>query len=177
MNSYKEMLEAFCGVDASGHSKVYLSMYHEMVDKYGNRETIAELDLDKPVINLFVQPGFVMVDFIYQSSKDADLAEQWYFLSNYYQHQNSMNPEEETIPAFVLVVIPKEHESEFHLLAENPIFPTLQPSDPQNPEPRVIRLIFTEENIAFYHTDENLIDKRKIENKIEDEQWGGSYEN
>lgn len=177
MISYKEMLEAFCGVDASGHSKVYFSMYHEIVDKDGNRKTVSQLDIDKPVINLFVQPGYVMVDFIYQSSSDADLAEQWYFLSNYYNYQNSMDPEEETIPAFVLVLIPKEHESDFHLLAENPIFPTLQPSDPQNPEPRVIRLIFSESDIAFYHTAPDLINKREIESEIENEQWGDSYEN
>lgn len=177
MYSYKDMLEAFCGADSNGYSKVYFSMYHEIVDKDGNRETIAKLDIDKPTINLFVQPGFVMVDFIYKSSQDADLAEQWYFLSDYYSAQNSMNPEDETVPSLVFVLIPKEHEEDFHLLAENPIFPTLQPSDPNNPEPRVIRLIFSESDIAFYHTDGNMINKRDIESQIENEQWGESYEN
>lgn len=167
--SYNDLLEAMCGKNVLGFSKCYIQLFQEEIEKDGTINRIDDLFIDKPIINMFVQPGSVLVDFIYKSSRDEDLNYQWEFMNGYYIASNSTNDETGVSPSLTVLIVPRDYDGEYYAIGQNPLMVVLTPSEPTNPDPKIIRAIFREDQFQFLHADPKDIDKEGILKEIDSE--------
>lgn len=161
-----ELLKNICGTNESGKSKSMFSIFHELwkVGDNDEKDEVANLHIDKPILKAHMHLDYVIIDFEFQSNSDHDLAHMWYFLENFTKIENSIDFSDEElergiyfaddkecpvkIPVLIFNIVPKKYNGKYSLTAFNPIFHTLQPKYPKD-EARVIRTVFNADNVIF----------------------------
>lgn len=178
-----DRIVAISGSTGDGRPKahVLLNYYEQYSD--GTKKEIQTMTMDKPIVNIFKNAGFVHVYLDFGSRNDMDLRAMWSLLVEFSRPANSVSylPEElesgyyETpegpqmvfFPVLDLAISPIGSEDSFMLLGYNPAFFTLAPNNPMG-EPCVIQFTFMEETFAVVN-ELDRVDPNQIQMEIMEE--------
>lgn len=169
MSKEYEVLMALSGKENSGRPKTGASLYHEYIGSDGSCHQIDSLYIEKPEVRIYRDfQNMVIVDFVYEYPDDADLIQQYMFLQNFFQPENSVSFSEEQffrvqeqgsglddgldvlyVHYLLLNVISLYPRGKYALTAtEKPLFYQLMPERPGE-EARILRLVFHGEDVIL----------------------------
>lgn len=169
MQMIDEIIKASCGKNEDNNPNCSFTLCTQkwsIMEEDKEPETIGEHPAYKPVLDMQKHGKFIQIDLEYPTSSDIDLKIMWNMLEKYGQELDEVNEDSESIPMSALTIVPLVYEGCYYMIAINPIFWTLQPSQPGK-EATVIRLLYEEENLNFYEASEEDIDIEGIEADVD----------
>lgn len=168
MRIINEIIKAACGKNEDNNPNCTFTLCTQkwsiMEDK--EPETIGEHPAYKPVLNIQKHGKFIQIDLEYPATSDTDLKIMWNMLEKYGRELDEVDDDSESIPMSVLTMVPLVYEGCYYMIAINPIFWALQPSQPGK-DATVIRLLYEEENLNFYEASEEDIDIESVEADVD----------
>lgn len=170
MDILNEIVNASCGINAQNKPKAAFalecSMWPVDVDENSNvtPRNIATRSSYKPIIEIEKHNEFIQIDLIFQSCLDGDLKLIWNLLEKYGDLLNEVSDESVEVPTLISTITPVIYDGQYYIMCMSPLFWTLQPQKPGG-QSNVIRLLFLEEDLNVFETDEINIDD--IDNEIE----------
>ena len=166
----KDIILAASG-SIDGNTKCAIGLFHEIwnVDT-DETSTLQQINIEKPIVNIFKHANYTQVDLVFKSKFDADLRNIWDMLTRFCETENSIDDDTTELPVIVLSIFPHELNGLYYILATNPIFYTLQPEDASG-DPCVIRLVFDNDDFIVIKDNEEAINelKQEISNELERE--------
>lgn len=175
-------------VEISGPAKDGRSKAHVLLNYYeqysdGTKKEIQTMTMDKPIVSIFKNAGYVHVYLDFGSRNDMDLRTMWSLLVEYSRPANSVSylpeelesgyyttpdgPQMVFFPVLDLAISPIGSEDSFMLFGYNPVFFTLAPNNPMG-APCVVQFTFAEETFAVVN-DLDRVDPNQIQMEIMDE--------
>lgn len=168
MQMIDEIIKAACGKNENNNPNCSLTLctqkWSVMEDK--EPETIGEHPAYRPVLDLQKHGKFIQIDLEFPALSDIDLKIMWNMFEKYGRELDEVDDNSESIPVSALTIVPLVYEGGYYMIAINPIFWTLQPSQPGK-EATVIRLLYEEENLNFYEASEEDINIEDIEADVD----------
>lgn len=174
----KDIIVAASGRDEKGFNKAACGLFFEKIDIEGNATIINEVDVDKPIINIFKSLKRVQVDVIYPMKNDIDLKMMSDLLVRATSAENSIDDNATQFPLVSLSIIPHELDGKFYILCSDPIVWCLTAQDPRG-EIDTLRFVFDEEDFNVLATSDEalaMIDAEIEEEIIEEEKTNAWYE-
>lgn len=167
-----DLIQAISGVDKNGNGKCSVGLRHQRCRASDGRvrDVDDEFITEKPVVNLFRQPGgFFIVDLCFQSVEDRDLRTVFAYLQKFFAPENSALDDDLEFPLLSLSIVPEQLDGEYWALGMNPLHYTLTPEDSTG-EPRIIRLLFMSQmdpdalpNFFFMKSDSAVLEEMREE--------------
>ena len=174
----KDIILAASGKDEKGFNKSACGLFYEKVDLEGNATIISEIDVDRPIINIFKGNKRVQVDIVYAMKNDIDLRMMNDLLVRAFSAENSIDDTATSVPLVTLSIIPRELEGQFFILCSDPIVWCLTAQDPRG-EIDTLRFVFDEEDFNIMAASEEALEMLDIEleeDLAEEEKTAAFYE-
>lgn len=171
MVGIKDIVMAASGKDDQGFNKSAVGLFFEKVDVDGNSTVIDEVDVDRPIINIFKSFNKVQVDIIYSMKNDIDLRMMNDLLIKATSAENSVDDNATEFPLITLSVIPHEFDGEFYILCTDPIVWCLTAQDPSG-ELDTLRMVFDEDDFNVLATSDEALAmvNEEIETELAEEE-------
>ena len=166
MVSIKDIIMAASGKDEQGYNKSAVGLFFERIDIDGNSTVIDEVDVDKPIINIFKSFNKVQVDIIYSYKNDIDLKMMNDLLIKATNAENSVEDNASDFPLISLSIIPHEFDGKFYILCTDPIVWCLTAQDPRG-DIDTLRMVFDENDFNVLATDDEAL--AMVNTQIEEE--------
>lgn len=153
MLNEKEVMLSACGISEEGESKAYIKVTNAILDVTKNKqEVVDDIILDGPVVNIFRNFKFTMVDLTFSSGTDYEFINLSDTLKELSKPEKSLGEDEDLIPALIVTVAPKELDYEYYLTGVHASW-CLTVSDTGMDTVDTVRFIFTNDMIHVYHMD------------------------
>ena len=159
------------GKDEDGLNASACGLFFEKIDINGNSTIINEVDVDKPIINIFQSLKRIQVDIVYSMKNDIDLLMMVDLLNKATIADNSINDKTGTFPLISLSIIPHKFDGKYYILCSDPIVWCLTAQDPRG-ELDTLRFVFEEDDFNILATSDealSMIDA-EIDAEIEQEE-------
>lgn len=164
------------GKDEDGLNASACGLFFEKIDINGNSTIINEVDVDKPIINIFQSLKRIQVDIVYSMKNDIDLLMMVDLLNKATIADNSINDKTGTFPLISLSIIPHKFDGKYYILCSDPIVWCLTAQDPRG-ELDTLRFVFEEDDFNILATSDealSMIDAEidaEIEQEEETKDW------
>lgn len=163
----QDIINSICGLTEKNEHKAAVSVNLDKWYIKKGEESVTSLSkylTSKAEVQVnSVNEEFILIDFIFHSSTDADFKMIWNILNKQIEDLDKTG---EYVTLKHITITPIKFEG-FYMDAVAPIFMALQPSEIDRPCDSV-RLLFKAENVSFYYTDE--IDAQEMERELKAEQ-------
>lgn len=159
----RKIMEVINGSLDDRTPKCTISFTNEMynVDTQDARTLIAKV-LSKPVVNIRQHGKYINMDFLFKQSGDVDLKLLWKVFETYGTLMDSVDESSKEIPLNSVVIIPEAFSGVYFLMAQAPIFWTLQAPFPGK-EATMIRLFYEQESVAVCKAELDVEGTFKVE--------------
>lgn len=172
----KDIVMAASGKDEKGFNKSAVGLFFEKIDVEGNSTIINEVDVDKPIINIFKNVNRVQVDVIYSTKNDIDLKMMNDLLVRATSAENSVDDNATHIPLITLSIIPHKYEGKFYILCTDPIVWCLTAQEPRG-EIDTLRFVFDEEDFNILAADDEALEMiyAEVDTELEAEERTAAF--
>lgn len=173
----KDIVVSASGRDEKGLNASACGLFFEKIDADGNSTLINEVDVDKPIVNIFQGMKRIQVDLVYSMKNDIDLLMMVDLLNKAYFPENSVDDKEGTFPLVSLSIIPHEFDGAYYILCNDPVVWCLTAQDPRG-ELDTLRLVFDEDDFNILATSDAalaMIDAEINEEFEEEEKTNAWY--
>jgi len=181
----KERFMSISGTDRSGRPKADVFFRHYLHYSDGTMKEIEEIQMRKPIVNIFCSAGYVNLFLDFHSRTDADLALAHSCLMRYMSTSNSVlydreeveqgyyfNPagEEELVyfPILEVALSPIGHETEYMIHGYRPAFFGMFHGDGPANEPTGLQLVF-KDNLFILNESIDPLDLASVQNQAVEE--------
>lgn len=171
MVSEKEIFKAACGMNEEQESNSIIRVETKLLHLAdgGSEEALSDLTLDGPCVNIHRSLRFTMIDLEFDNNDDPDYLHLASMLKDFTGYEQSMDVENDRIPALVLTIMPKELDGEYFICGMHGAW-CLMPSTPEGPADTV-RFIFDNELVHTYRINADVPE----DDPAEDEELTGSF--
>ena len=158
-----EIIKAACGLDENGEPRSVVRMEAKILhlSGEGSEETLSEMTLDDPCVNIHRSFRYTMVDLEFGDSKNEEYTRSVKMLKESTSPEQSMDLENDRVPTLVLTVVPKEFDGEYFICGMHGTW-CLMPSVPDQPADTV-RFLFENELIHTFKLDDEAISEGENE--------------
>ena len=164
-----EVMISCCGEDEFGNTKATAAIKLSRINlETFEEEVIDEMLLDNPIINIFRNPRFTMLDLTFTNKEDFEFVNLAGRLQSFtWDESVTMNPEGTIGPTIIVTLIPKESRGEYFCVGIHGLWVIMQsmvgaPVD-------TVRFIFDNELFTTYQNDLSDIDIGQIEDELMEE--------
>ncbi len=157
------------GPDRSGHTKGRLFMRHYLQYSDGTTKEIEELEMVKPIINIFSAGGYVNLFLEFKSRTDVDLAKAFACIQRYFDTSNGVTFTEDEMtqgfytnevgedeqvftPVLEISISPLGHEFEYMIHGFRPLLYAMVGREPEN-DLNILELVFKDK---LFLIDDNI---------------------
>lgn len=166
MNEVQEILTAAMGKNSEGlpNSSIVLNAF-SFDRKTREEEEISTVASYSPEVQIKKLNGFVMVDLIFVNDFAPDLRRLWAAFELYGEQE--LSKANSSYHAF-LIIAPLSYEGKVYIMADNPVFWTLQPQKPGD-SINTVRILFRDCDLGIYKNDDIDIEaiKKSVDKEIE----------
>ncbi len=162
----REIMIACCGEDEFGNNKASVAIKLSRINlETMEEEVVDEMLFDNPIINIFRNPRFTMVDLTFTNKEDFEFINLAARIQDFTKIENVvMNPEATIGPTIIVTLIPKESKGEYFCVGIHGMWVIMQskigaPVD-------TVRFLFDNELFTSYHNDFSDLDISKIEEEM-----------
>ena len=158
-----EIIKAACGLDENGEPRSVVRMEAKILhlSGEGSEETLSEMTLDDPCVNIHRSFRYTMVDLEFGDSKNEEYTRSVKILKESTSPEQSIDLENDRVPTLVLTVVPKEFDGEYFICGMHGTW-CLMPSVPDQPADTV-RFLFENELIHTFKLDDEAISEGENE--------------
>ncbi len=165
----REIMLSCCGEDDFGSNRATVAVKLSRINLETEEEEIEdEMLFDNPIVNIFRNPRFTMIDLTFTNREDFEFINLVARLQDFSKAENTAVNTKATIgPTIVLTIIPKETKGEFYCSGIHGIW-CCMPSKIGAPIDTV-RFIYDNELFMAYHNDFSDIDIDGLDDEFEKE--------
>ena len=163
------------GLNDYGHPKARVMIRRYTVFSDGTQTENGAYIVEKPIVKIYAQPRFVTIRLDFEQSIDLDLKDFWELLEDFFDPMNSVSYSDDELesgvytddtgehmvyfPMLDLVLSPIGRETEYVIGAVNPVLKGLSPNSPDNLDPCVLNLVFSEDCVSINDTPDLDLDE------------------
>ena len=156
MTNEQEIFKVACGMDEEQESNSIIRVEAKILHLAdgGSEETVSELTLDGPCVNIHRSFRYTMIDLQFEDARDPDFIRLSDMLKDFTTTEQSMDVENDRIPALVLTIMPTALDGEYYICGMHGTW-CLMPSE-AGLFADIVRFIFDNELVHAYqiNTDE-----------------------
>lgn len=154
-----EIIEEASGQDDMGFNKSAAGLFFEIMDPEGKvKESVEEVDVDKPVINIHKNLRRVFVDLVFPSKLDVDFNMMNDLMLKAFKADRSVKEDGTDIPLVSLSIIPHAYDGKYYVLCTDPVFWSLTAQSPRG-DIDTLRMVFDEEDVYFITVSDDVLDQ------------------
>ena len=175
-----QRISEISGALPNGRPKAHVFLRYYLLFSNGAEQVLDSAEITKPSVFVSKHAGYVDVRMDFGSARDQDLNYIWKILEEY--SLNSVSYTQEEIdkgfyfdgnkeqmvyyPTIDIALSPIGKETEYQMIAYNPIFYTLEPRNPESP-PSILHFVFDED--FFVIVDDLNVDEEELQKEIDKE--------
>lgn len=161
----EEILQAINGLSEKNGPKATVTFTNELENIDTDKvKTLSSKSLFNPEVLVQPHGEYIQIDFIFKKASDVDIKILWKVFEKYGLLLGTLNEKSKEIPVNSVVIIPTAFDEQYFLIAENPIFWTLQPTFPGK-EITMIRTLFEQKNVNICKADFDIDELQEAEAK------------
>ena len=159
MVSERDIFKAACGINEEQESNSIIRVEAKILHLAGggSEETVSDLTMDNPCVSIHRSYRYTLIDLEFDDNSDPDLIRLSDMLRGFTVPEESMDVENDRIPAIILTVMPKAFDGEYFICGMHGVW-CLMPSENGRPVDTV-RFIFDNELVHTYQINADALDQ------------------
>lgn len=164
-----DILNAFKATDSRGKRMTVTEFRKSFFNVAANEAThgYAIMATMEPAVSLEQCGGYTTVVLKFDYARNPEMNRIWHMLEDYGTEQAELEPDAEEIPVLSITVVPMLLGGQYGMVAHDPIFYHMQPSDAMQDYCDEIRIVFEPDSVAFLRdesfTSEGVVEEVKRE--------------
>ena len=162
----KDIINETIGLDSENNAKAYVSLAYKVL-RISNNEVITKMEhaSERAQVNIEAIPCATNILISFSTPGDSDMRIFWHAIQ-LCQDAAAAELSEDEFHFIAVTIVPKKFNGSHYICATSPLLYSVQAPAP-NEKANVISLIFDDEDIEFFETDE--IDIDEIDGEVERE--------
>lgn len=173
----KDIIDKITG-EEDNLPKAAVTMNVVLLDQDQNVVDAGNYSAYKPIVDIVRLGNYIQIDLKFKSTLDNDLNVFWRIIEDYAYKINHTEEYGGKEPGLSLTIVPSDLECKYFVIANSPIFWSLQPEKPNEPN-NILRMCFELNNFLIYETNVPMDElMEEIDREIaEENSFYSRYEN